>query len=636
MTSATPRPGVLGRVAPNAWMPIGIDELEPAALAALRDPGSTLVLAGPGAGKTEYLAQRAAYLLQTGLCANPRRILAISYKRDAAANLARRVAGHLPESADRFVSITFDAFTKGLVDRFRAALPPAWTLWGEYELSFWTSREQGDFVVDLANRSSDQLRADLHSLETGKFLSSMVGAWPLPLDPTDPPAAVRDFAIWSWWQTYYLSGTPQHVDFVMLNRLAELIVRCRPQIARALRATYPFVFVDEFQDTAPGQLSILHSLFGTGTVVTAVGDVKQRIMVWAGAHQSAIEEFTSDFAATRYDLTWNFRSSDPLVEFQHIVASRVDPTSVRGVSKARTEDDHIPICLWTYSSQEAEAQHLADWIAQDIRSSGRQASDFVFVARQKVADYETALAAALAVHRIALRNDDVRYGTMTLQDLLKHDVTRLLLRVLHLAVQPRGLGATWIEVIRVLSRIYGAVDDEQERRLSDRVARFVKDLGSWLNVSQTATTEASDLVAGVVGVADEALLRSYIAATHRGDDLDVVLESLTARVAHVLPTSSTWGELIENVEATDAVTLSTIHRSKGLEYHTVMFLGLDDDQWWSHQRSRSESTSTFFVGLSRAAQRLVFTSARPVARRAGISDLYDALRAAGTPEQYWG
>ncbi|NEE38094.1 UvrD-helicase domain-containing protein, partial [Streptomyces sp. SID7982] len=105
------------------WRPAGIEDLEPAAWAALRDTGNVAVVAGPGAGKTEFLAQRASYLLQTGLCPWPQHILAISFKRDAAANLGRRVAARAPEHASRFASMTFDAFTKGLVDRFALALP---------------------------------------------------------------------------------------------------------------------------------------------------------------------------------------------------------------------------------------------------------------------------------------------------------------------------------------------------------------------------------------------------------------------------------------------------------------------------------------------------------------------------------
>ena len=112
--------------APEDWAPAGVRDLEPEAWRALRHPGSACVVAGPGAGKTEFLAQKACYLLETGLCPHPKRILAIALKTDAAANLRKRVDKRVPQHAQRFHSLTFDAFTKGLVDRFRASLPDRW------------------------------------------------------------------------------------------------------------------------------------------------------------------------------------------------------------------------------------------------------------------------------------------------------------------------------------------------------------------------------------------------------------------------------------------------------------------------------------------------------------------------------
>jgi hypothetical protein len=64
----------------------------------------------------------------------------------------------------------------------------------------------------------------------------------------------------------------------------------------------------------------------------------------------------------------------------------------------------------------------------------------------------------------------------------------------------------------------------------------------------------------------------------------------------------------------------------------VFFLGLDDEQWWAHDRDPVESTSTFFVGLSRAAQRIIFTTASPYARSGRIADFFTMLDAAGVPE----
>ena len=103
----------MGRVEPADWKPVGVSQLEPNAWNALRHEGSSFVVAGPGAGKTEFLAQRADYLFQTRACPPPHSILAISFKRDAARNLADRVRARTPDSIHRFDSLTFDAFTKG-------------------------------------------------------------------------------------------------------------------------------------------------------------------------------------------------------------------------------------------------------------------------------------------------------------------------------------------------------------------------------------------------------------------------------------------------------------------------------------------------------------------------------------------
>jgi superfamily I DNA/RNA helicase len=305
------------------WRPIGISDLEPAAWKALRDNGNAAVVAGPGAGKTEFLAQRAAYLLQTGICPWPQRILAISFKKDAAANLGRRVASRVPEHAGRFASMTFDAFTKSLVDRFAAALPADWRMSDGYHIRYTTDSEVSQFLNGVAFSAPPALSGRL-GFQPRRFVPDVVGGWQLPesLPPEDEVDAVS-YAVREWWRARYLRSGTAEVDFVMLNRLAELLVRAVPKLRRALRMTYPMVFVDEFQDTTSAQFSFLTSVFGEETTVTAVGDSKQRIMGWAGALPEALQRFTDAFDATSYALAWNFRSSDALVELQHVIASKL-------------------------------------------------------------------------------------------------------------------------------------------------------------------------------------------------------------------------------------------------------------------------------------------------------------------------
>lgn len=135
------------RVRPENWTPIGVDELEANAMTVVRSADNRSVIAGPGAGKTELLAQRAAYLLQTGASPAPQRILAISFKRDAASNLRSRVRKRCHRRhAGRFDSMTFDAFAKGLVDRFGQALPERWRPSPDYEINFPTDRSYRDYL----------------------------------------------------------------------------------------------------------------------------------------------------------------------------------------------------------------------------------------------------------------------------------------------------------------------------------------------------------------------------------------------------------------------------------------------------------------------------------------------------------
>lgn len=108
----------------DAWQPADGLTLEPNALRAAKEQVNSLALtAGPGAGKTEMLAQRADFLLRTGTCRYSKRILAISFKVDASSNLKERVKRRCgSELSSRFDSYTFHAFAKRIIDRFRVVL----------------------------------------------------------------------------------------------------------------------------------------------------------------------------------------------------------------------------------------------------------------------------------------------------------------------------------------------------------------------------------------------------------------------------------------------------------------------------------------------------------------------------------
>ncbi len=94
--------------------------------------------------------------------------------------------------------------------------------------------------------------------------------------------------------------------------------------------------------------------------------------------------------------------------------------------------------------------------------------------------------------------------------------------------------------------------------------------------------------------------------------------------------STNWDLILDDFEGLDSVSIMTIHKSKGLEYHTVIFVGLDDTAWWSFNNQKQESLSSFFVAFSRAKQRVIFTYCEARGKgRDNISSLYELLRDAG-------
>jgi superfamily I DNA/RNA helicase len=96
-----------------------------------------------------------------------------------------------------------------------------------------------------------------------------------------------------------------------------------------------------------------------------------------------------------------------------------------------------------------------------------------------------------------------------------------------------------------------------------------------------------------------------------------------------LARQNTWTEALDIYEGEHAVPLMTIHKSKGLEYHKVMFIGLDDDAWFAFRSQTKEEMCGFFVAFTRAKQRVIFSYCAARGHRTAIAPLYTLLKSAG-------
>ncbi|QYA11885.1 ATP-dependent helicase [Rhizobium sp. AB2/73] len=621
-------------VRPDDWRPRGIDDLEPAAWNALRHGGSASVVAGPGAGKTEFLAQRAVYLLETGLCRAPHRVLAISFKTDAAANLAKRVRLRCPpELAERFVSLTFDSFTKGLVDRFLNALPADWRPTRPYEINFPKPRQVEDFLTLARLNAPQPWQAEIAGFGAADFEPRVVGSYRLPFTP-QPPQNGAEFAIDRWWKRQLPAGNQSSLTFVGINRLAELLLRASPHIRAALIATYPYVFVDEFQDTTYAQYDFLLSAFSGGqTIITGVGDDKQRIMVFAGARRDAFQRLQADFEAERFPLLFNFRSSPDLVAIQHVVARALDPNAVPTLAQAARQVDGDVAQVWCSQTKAAEAAHLAHWLANDMVTRGRSPRDYVLLVKQKSDDYERELAGAFAAQGLRIRNESHALGKTSLQDILSDDLCRLALAIFRLGATRRAptawqVASSSVQALRAVS----LSDDVAAAEVESDLTAFLAALRAEMAVTAPSRNSAADFARRVFEYLDLGAIARTYPEYGVGDLLAIILEAFCIHFFASADGAADWNACLDAFEGVDQIPMMTVHKSKGLEYDTIVFVGLDDRAWWAHVPGDPEGVAAFFVALSRAKQRAIFAFCQQRGERNNVAELYQLLTEAGVPE----
>lgn len=584
-------------VRPDDWRPQGVADLEPRAWEALRQTTqSILVTAGAGAGKTEFLAQKATYVLQTGLCTAPKRILAISFKRDAARNLVERVAKRCPpEQARRFNSYTFDAFAKSLVDRFRAAIPEPYCPPAGYRIVMPRRQDYRDFL-DTHNFRGVNVQQFEHAIASARL-------------PVANAGSERQRAVAEYWRAQYNDYDHVPLSFPMLNRLVELLIRENASILKALHLTYPVVFLDEFQDTTFAQFQLLSTAFnGSEAIFTAVGDDKQRIMVWAGAMPDAFAQFEQQFGAQRISLISNWRSHEDLVRIQHAIASRIDPTVEEAEARADRLVDGDVAAIWEFASENEETDCLAQWIEREVQAGNVEQHNVAILVRMHPDEVEGRLSTAFEAHGLRLRNVARNVGDIAIQDLLGEDLTQMLLRLLGLGAAKRS-PENWNAALRDL-QFLEAVDPADEvglQRLQQRLQGFVREIRRTLRRLDPMPNSATESARTALDFIGAQVLRRAFPSYQRQPDFDRVWNGFVLLLRECLAHAETWSDALDEFEGLGQIALMTIHKSKGLEFHTIIFYGLDNQTWWSLMPDRMEELNSFFVAFTRAKQRAFFT-----------------------------
>lgn len=578
--------------------------MEENALNAIRENKNVLVSAGPGAGKTELLAQKASYLLQTNKCTSPRKILAISFKTDASDNLKKRVEKRcVKEMSDRFISLTYDAFAKGLLDRFRKSLAeeyrPALNYLIEEDEDIQLAFKKAGFI-NSSEFSISQLKFDFH-----KQLAAVI--LPITFD------GIKEKA----WLLLIKGDRDIRpcLTFQMISRLSEYIIRNNMYLKKAILFTYSHAFLDEFQDTTEIHYELVKTCFlNTNTNITAVGDNKQRIMLWAGALETIFNEYRLDFSAIDELLLMNHRSAPKLVELQRLMYASLqdDPKDIICSDKCNNKEGIVQ--LFKFNNTTTEAEIIAGDIIK-LHTRGVKLNDICILTKQLPKQYTVDLIMKLGEKGIRARVE-TEY-----QDLLKEPIALLIINSLYLIVQKKNPGS-WEIIMNYLIKAYSEKINSNYDFFMDKQ----NEMNFIFRSHSKVLLECKDnflfvkVIDSILNFYNIDIIKSIYPAYVQGTYLEKTKKKLIDLIWNEYEMAGyEWKNALENFEGMHSIPIMTIHKSKGLEFDAIYFIGLEDSAFWNFRKQPMEDRCAFFVALSRAKRYVNFTFCKK--RKVAFKDL---------------
>ena len=350
------------------------------------------------------------------------------------------------------------------------------------------------------------------------------------------------------------------------------------------------------QDATKNQYELVEAAFlDTDVILTAVGDVKQRIMAWAGALDGIMQVFADDFDAASLPLYQNFRSAPRLRRMQNRMIKRMDPAAA-----SPDEDlvgDEGVIQVLHFDSQVEEAEAIADlidgWLAEGVPPS-----EIAILVRQQSQQVTEALGDELHDRGIPYRNEQDS------QDLGAEPVAALIFNFIRVVATDRHPDA-YAEFMRVASRT--SATEEAALQFDSQLKRLLRDSRAAVRNPSFAKGNLDawrPVISKFLELVSRPVLNALSPAYQQGSRLDDVMEDALAAFGKALVVDGDPVEALKRLSELDAVRILTIHKCKGLEFDKVVVLGVEEELFWG-----DAAMSEFFVAISRAKNEVILTHA---------------------------
>ena len=621
-------------------------------------PLPALVLAGAGSGKTRVLTHRIAWLCRSENL-SPYSIVAVTFTNKAAQEMRARVESLL----DCPVSGMWLGTFHGLCHRFLrlhhgdAGLPRTFQVLDAQDQRRLIKRMTQALGLDEARWPARQTQWFVNDCKERGMRASSVQE---PGDDANRAQLLRIYAAYE--RDCRRLGL---VDFAELLLRALELLRDNAELLRHYRARFRHVLVDEFQDTNALQYALIRVLAGDEIPVFAVGDDDQSIYGWRGARVENVHNFAKDFPrAVTFRLERNYRSTAAILDAANALIGH--NRGRLGKSLWTDGDRGAPIVAFAAFNEREEATFVVGRI-RAWAERGRRYNEIAVLYRSNAQSrvIESALIAEDLPYRIygGLRFFEravVKNALAYLRLMMNRRDDPSFERVVNFP--PRGIGERTLGEIRACAgarecSLWDAgIELLKGRELASRAANALRGFCDLLEnlAGDGAPPSLPEMAARVVELltahyrkdkSEAALsnvenLEEFTAAARDyerawRDDEDEEPSVVDAFLTHAaLEAGEGQGRADQ-----DCVQLMTLHSAKGLEFPSVVIVGLEEGLF-PHERSSANETDLeeerrlCYVGVTRAREELAMSFAETRNRGYGATTINEPSRFLGEiPEE---
>ncbi|MFC2133781.1 ATP-dependent helicase [Bacteroidota bacterium] len=590
-----------------------------------------MIVAGAGSGKTKVLTHKIAYIIDQGF--EPSSILALTFTNKAAKEMKDRIKKLIGKKSDDLWMGTFHSIFGRILRTESNKL--------NYKPNF--SIYDREDSVSLVNNIMQALNISLDSFTASSIqhkISYLQNQMVSPQEYHDNMAQTaqdRKIAtIFSEYKKRLFDNNSMDFDDLLLKPIE--LFNNHPAILQKYKKQFKYILIDEYQDTNRAQYELLKMLTSARTKICVVGDDAQSIYGWRGAEIKNMLDFEKDFPKSKtFRLEQNYRSTKMILN----AADSVIKNNPNQISKTlwTENNDGEQLSLIRCADEKDEAYQIAKKIKKEVTAKKLSLKDIAIFYR--INSQSRALEEALRRDKIPYkivggvefyRRKEIKDIIGYLRVLANQNDEESLLRIMNFP--QRGIGNTSISkmiafarkleinLFTTMTRVFEVI--EVKERIQKNVKQFKTLLDKYIGLKdKLSLAELSSALVdelGILRIYKEEHTPESMARYENVQELlagiqEYTKENKKATLDDFLAEVSLITGVDQYKDDDNAVTLMTIHSSKGLEFPVVFITGCEEDIFPLNPKFDSDSKieeerRLFYVALTRAEQKVFITYAR--------------------------